>query len=1026
VPVIQIKRGLESGLPIGVAGEPLWTTDTYKLFISDGAINHLINTGGTVTNVTATSPLFSSGGTTPDITIQQSSAIQDGYLSSIDWTTFNNKLTSSLADGKIFVGSALNVATAQTMSGDATLANTGALTLSNTTVTPGSYTVNGNALFTVDSKGRLTSASNVTISIASLSPLTTKGDLFGFSTVNDRLPVAVGNGKILQVDSTAALGLSYTTTTYPNTVTVNRLLYASASNVISDLATANSSVLVTDGSGVPSWSTTLPSGLSGAFWKDGGTTTLTSANTITATGTNNFTMNFATLGANTGFSLASNNTDAVSNTQILFSSALSGANATASQTTTVASISNTKTGTLSNNIGLSITSSGAATLNTGISLSVGSGTSGPTIINAVGTGGGAALIKLDQNTSTTGYAVYQIGNGGAVWGGMYAAGASWSNQGPLAQFAEGVSIINSRTNGSVNLAATGSSGTIHLQTGADSQTSRVTISATGTTTFTTTVTTGTGSTSGTRFLLNALTSGDGLSVESSSATTGFLQKWTSTSTAVNHTYGTNAHVGVASSGANSTSGKNVVGVLSVISNTGTSSENVAFYAKPTGATNNFSYIGDGGLNFFCLTSGTSRLNTTGILQLHTGTGGSQTGLVLKSTGASSYTDISLLNDTGDQGQLIITGTTYAASSIRARGVALYGPAAGGVSIVAGNASGSVSLATGGLNTSNNRFVIDGNGNSTFTQGIQSASNSFLTFTQSAHTGGTSTGLTWTGGAHTSQATTVEVTDINFNLARVVKIVDGTTATQRAFRIQAPTYTPQTTAITLTDAATLEVGTITAGSGTTITRNWNTRFIGTGFVGFGGNIYAGSTAAAPTALVHIAAGSTSVAPIRLTSGSLTTGGNILAGNVEFLTDKFYGTISTGPAQKEFTLNDAALTSGRVPFATTNGRLTDDADFTFATDTLTVTKIAATTLTGNLTFADTINIVTNTSTGTKIGEATNQKIGIWNATPIVQPTTGVASATFVANTSANIVYQESTFDGYKIEQIVKALRNIGLLA
>ncbi len=39
--------------------------------------------------------------------------------------------------------------------------------------------------------------------------------------------------------------------------------------------------------------------------------------------------------------------------------------------------------------------------------------------------------------------------------------------------------------------------------------------------------------------------------------------------------------------------------------------------------------------------------------------------------------------------------------------------------------------------------------------------------------------------------------------------------------------------------------------------------------------------------------------------------------------------------------AALTSGRVPFATTGGLLIDDADLTFATDTLTATKIVGTT-------------------------------------------------------------------------------------
>jgi hypothetical protein len=84
-----------------------------------------------------------------------------------------------------------------------------------------------------------------------------------------------------------------------------------------------------------------------------------------------------------------------------------------------------------------------------------------------------------------------------------------------------------------------------------------------------------------------------------------------------------------------------------------------------------------------------------------------------------------------------------------------------------------------------------------------------------------------------------------------------------------------------------------------------------------------------------------------------------------------------------------------------------------------------LVGNLTLADATNIIFNTSTGSKIGTATTQKIGFWNATPIVQPTTAVTAATFVANVGANIK-QDSTFDGYTVEQVVKALRNIGLLA
>jgi len=53
--------------------------------IIDGA------SGGGVTDVTGTDPIVSTGGSTPDISIRQSGSIDDGYLSSSDWNTFNNK-----------------------------------------------------------------------------------------------------------------------------------------------------------------------------------------------------------------------------------------------------------------------------------------------------------------------------------------------------------------------------------------------------------------------------------------------------------------------------------------------------------------------------------------------------------------------------------------------------------------------------------------------------------------------------------------------------------------------------------------------------------------------------------------------------------------------------------------------------------------------------------------------------------------------------------------------------------------------
>lgn len=46
---------------------------------------------GTVTSVTGTSPIASSGGATPAISISQATTSTNGYLSSTDWNTFNNK-----------------------------------------------------------------------------------------------------------------------------------------------------------------------------------------------------------------------------------------------------------------------------------------------------------------------------------------------------------------------------------------------------------------------------------------------------------------------------------------------------------------------------------------------------------------------------------------------------------------------------------------------------------------------------------------------------------------------------------------------------------------------------------------------------------------------------------------------------------------------------------------------------------------------------------------------------------------------
>jgi hypothetical protein len=117
---LQLKRGASGSLPTGIAGEPLFTTDTNDLYIGTGASNQryqkYIASGSSsqflkgdgsldsntyylasnpsafiaLTALTASSPL-SYNNTTGAFTIAQASGSVNGFLSSTDWTTFNNK-----------------------------------------------------------------------------------------------------------------------------------------------------------------------------------------------------------------------------------------------------------------------------------------------------------------------------------------------------------------------------------------------------------------------------------------------------------------------------------------------------------------------------------------------------------------------------------------------------------------------------------------------------------------------------------------------------------------------------------------------------------------------------------------------------------------------------------------------------------------------------------------------------------------------------------------------------------------------
>jgi len=70
------------------AGTGISTSGTYPNFT---ITNTSPSSGGTVTSVTGTSPVVSSGGNTPAISMPAATSSVNGYLTSTDWTTFNNK-----------------------------------------------------------------------------------------------------------------------------------------------------------------------------------------------------------------------------------------------------------------------------------------------------------------------------------------------------------------------------------------------------------------------------------------------------------------------------------------------------------------------------------------------------------------------------------------------------------------------------------------------------------------------------------------------------------------------------------------------------------------------------------------------------------------------------------------------------------------------------------------------------------------------------------------------------------------------
>ena len=263
--------------------------------------------------------------------------------------------------------------------------------------------------------------------------------------------------------------------------------------------------------------------------------------------------------------------------------------------------------------------------------------------------------------------------------------------------------------------------------------------------------------------------------------------------------------------------------------------------------------------------------------------------------------------------------------------------------------------------------------------------------------GTALNVTGTGDASIMSVTNVTTGTLlqvlNSSAAPMMSVTDTTAGT--IFSVQ---NTSAASLFAVNDTTTGALLSVVNNSASTIfsvsdTVTTGTQVVGTSF-GLTGNISAAAWTTSGIRYRNVAATLTDTS----SSGTVATA----------YTDVFGG--NTIAASSATTFTNYATMRVTAPTAGTN---------------VTLTNKWALALGGGILIDDANDIAVGTTTGTKIGTSTSQKIGFWNAAPIVQPTNTGAAATFAAN-SSGIANDTATFDGYTIGQVVKALRNAGLLA
>ena len=216
-----------------------------------------------VEDVTATAPIASSGGTTPDISISQADATTDGYLSSADWATFDGKQDTLTA------GTGISIT-------GVTIDNTAPDQIVSLTPGTGISTSGTYPNFTIDN-----TAPDQVVGLTAGTGISVSGTYPNF-TIDNTAPSS--GGTVTSVGTTGLIsgGPITTSGTITTSMSTGKLVgRATAGSGIMEEITVGSGLTLTGAGVLNNTSTPTPTGYYGAF-QDNTTQTAALANTAYA------------------------------------------------------------------------------------------------------------------------------------------------------------------------------------------------------------------------------------------------------------------------------------------------------------------------------------------------------------------------------------------------------------------------------------------------------------------------------------------------------------------------------------------------------------------------------------------------------------------------------------------------------------------------------------------------------------------------------------------------------------------------